>query len=239
MNECHPETSPTNLDARQSRQVPDRQDLESNTDTSFIHRKQEDDERRERTLTALRRRYKRREASSFGPDLEEGKGSNLPSINSVDQEAKLHDASLFEPISNAHTIETTPTDATETGISQRNLPLSIMHRSNFNRKPDDKLREKFKNLIRSSAEGATETQLLANAKSMAEDGAKHDAVRENRIDHPLPIVHHSNYIRKPDDKLREKFRNIRSPADGIPEVHIVGELSEGTGFKDTYVSCKW
>lgn len=60
----------------------------------------------------------------------------------------------------------------------------------------------------------------------------------------LPIMHaSSNYIRaKPDEKLREKFKKrIRSPADMIPEVHFIGEVSEaeGVGFKDTYVSCKW
>jgi len=59
----------------------------------------------------------------------------------------------------------------------------------------------------------------------------------------LPVVQHnsSSYIRaKPDEKLRDKFRSrIRSPADGIPEVHFVGEVCEGVGFKDTYVSCKW
>ena len=56
----------------------------------------------------------------------------------------------------------------------------------------------------------------------------------------LPIIHHSNYIRKPDEKLREKLKsNIRHPADGIPEVHFIGEICEGVGFKDTFVSCKW
>lgn len=56
----------------------------------------------------------------------------------------------------------------------------------------------------------------------------------------LPIMHRSNYIRKPDERLREKFKNrLRSSADGIPEVHFIGEVTEGVGFKDTYVSCKW
>ena len=57
----------------------------------------------------------------------------------------------------------------------------------------------------------------------------------------LPIINQTNYIRKPDEKLREKFKNIiRSPADGIPEVHILGEISEGIGFKaNKFISCKW
>ena len=57
----------------------------------------------------------------------------------------------------------------------------------------------------------------------------------------LPIMHQSNYIRRqPDEKLRERFQlRERSIADGIPEVHFIGEVTEGIGFKDTYVSCKW
>ena len=58
----------------------------------------------------------------------------------------------------------------------------------------------------------------------------------------LPIRHHnSSFLRaKPDEKLREKFKNrIRSPGEGIPEVHFIGEICEGVGFKDTYVSCKY
>jgi hypothetical protein len=74
------------------------------------------------------------------------------------------------------------------------------------------------------------------------DDATSKTVEERKTQHDiqLPIMHHSSYIRKPDEKLREKFKDlIRSPADGIPEVHILGELSEGVGFRDTFVSCKW
>jgi hypothetical protein len=76
----------------------------------------------------------------------------------------------------------------------------------------------------------------------AVDDATSKTVEERKTQHDiqLPIIHHSSYIRKPDEKLREKFKDlIRSPADGIPEVHIMGELSEGVGFRDTFVSCKW
>ncbi|KAL7482053.1 hypothetical protein ACHAW6_007739 [Cyclotella cf. meneghiniana] len=54
-------------------------------------------------------------------------------------------------------------------------------------------------------------------------------------------MHHSNYIRRPpDQRLKDKFKNkLRSVADGIPEVHFIGEVVEGCGFKDTFVSCKW
>ena len=56
---------------------------------------------------------------------------------------------------------------------------------------------------------------------------------------PLPVVHLPEHIRQPDERLRDKFRNrLRSAAD-VPEVHFVGEVTEGVGFKDTYVSCKW
>ena len=74
------------------------------------------------------------------------------------------------------------------------------------------------------------------------DDATSKTVEERKTQHDiqLPLIHHSSYIRKPDEKLREKFKDlIRSPADGIPEVHILGELSEGVGFRDTFVSCKW
>lgn len=58
---------------------------------------------------------------------------------------------------------------------------------------------------------------------------------------PMPMMHHSNYIRRPpDQRLKDKFKNkLRSVADGIPEVHFIGEVVEGCGFKDTFVSCKW
>lgn len=56
---------------------------------------------------------------------------------------------------------------------------------------------------------------------------------------PRRLVPHAGYIRKPDETLRDKFRQqLRSVAD-IPEVHFIGEVTEGLGFKDTYVSCKW
>ena len=57
----------------------------------------------------------------------------------------------------------------------------------------------------------------------------------------MPMTHHSNYIRRaPDERLKDKFKNkFRSAADGIPEVHFIGEVVEGCGFKDTFVSCKW
>jgi hypothetical protein len=74
------------------------------------------------------------------------------------------------------------------------------------------------------------------------DDATSKTIEERAIQHDiqLPLIHHSTFVRKPDEKIREKFKDlIRSPADGIPEVHILGELSEGVGFKDTFMSCKW
>jgi hypothetical protein len=56
----------------------------------------------------------------------------------------------------------------------------------------------------------------------------------------MPLMHHSNYIRKPpDEKLKDKFKQLRAVAEGVPEVHFIGELMEGVGFKDTFASCKW
>ncbi|KAL9182037.1 hypothetical protein ACHAXT_012380 [Thalassiosira profunda] len=54
------------------------------------------------------------------------------------------------------------------------------------------------------------------------------------------MLHSTSYIRQPDEKLRDKLKTrLRSVADGIPEVHFIGEVSEGVGFKDSFVSCKW
>eukprot|EP00970_Alexandrium_tamarense_P014341 scaffold4049_cov204-Alexandrium_tamarense.AAC.28 len=57
----------------------------------------------------------------------------------------------------------------------------------------------------------------------------------------LPLMQNLNYIRKlPDAKLKEKFKHrLRSVADSIPEVHFIGEICEGIGFNDSFVSCKW
>ncbi|KAL7461609.1 LOW QUALITY PROTEIN: hypothetical protein ACHAXS_002027 [Conticribra weissflogii] len=66
---------------------------------------------------------------------------------------------------------------------------------------------------------------------------------------PLPVSR-SSCIRRlpvdPDETLREKFKQrLRSPADGMPEVHFIGEIAEGSGFParfgedDGFLSCKW
>jgi hypothetical protein len=216
------------------RLVPVRRDHESNTDTGFTtHLNQDDGDNNDRTVNVLRRRYRRRGAN-LELDLEEGNGANHPLDVSEVPDNREHDATHPEPSSTLPTIELPLSNSAEERTTGREPPLPSMHRSNFTRKPDDKLREKFKNLIR-NADGASKTLPLDKAQPKVED-----KMMSNRNDHPLPIIHHSNYIRKPDEKLREKFKNlIRSPADGIPEVHIIGELSEGTGFRDTYVSCKW
>ena len=197
------EMSDNQREPDQKRVAPVWRDHESNTDAGFTtHLNQDDGVSHDRTLNVLRRRYRRRGAN-FEHDLEEGNGANQPPDISEVPDIREHDATNPEPSSTLPTIELPLSNATVERTTGREPPLPAMHRSHFTRKPDDKLREKFKNLIRNSA-------------------------------------HHSNYIRKPDEKLREKFKNlIRSPADGIPEVHIIGELSEGTGFRDTYVSCKW
>ena len=59
----------------------------------------------------------------------------------------------------------------------------------------------------------------------------------------MPTIQHSSssYIRRPpDEKLKEKFKSkLRGVADGVPEIHFIGEVTEGVGFNDTFVSCKW
>jgi len=85
--------------------------------------------------------------------------------------------------------------------------------------------------------------LLSLSRPLTKAVNKKQQPRSSSSSSTLPVVQHnsSSYIRaKPDEKLRDKFRSrIRSPADGIPEVHFIGEVCEGVGFKDTYVSCKW
>ena len=85
--------------------------------------------------------------------------------------------------------------------------------------------------------------LLSLSRPLTKAVNKKQQPRSSSSSSTLPIVQHnsSSFIRaKPDEKLREKFRSrIRSPADGIPEVHFIGEVCEGVGFKDNYVSCKW
>jgi hypothetical protein len=111
--------------------------------------------------------------------------------------------------------------------------------------------ESNENDLQAKAEGPKSAKELRFARSSrhsalttqpAVDDATSKREEERRTQHDiqLPIIHPSSFIRKPDEKLREKFEDlIRSPADGIPEVHILGELSEGFGFRDTFVSCKW
>ena len=49
------------------------------------------------------------------------------------------------------------------------------------------------------------------------------------------------YLRKPvEEKLKGKFqRRLLTSADTIPEVHFLGEICDGVGFRGTSISCKW
>jgi hypothetical protein len=51
----------------------------------------------------------------------------------------------------------------------------------------------------------------------------------------------STYLRKPvEEKLKGKFqRRLLTSADLIPEVHFLGEICKGVGFRGTSISCKW
>ena len=54
------------------------------------------------------------------------------------------------------------------------------------------------------------------------------------------LTSRSSLLRKPEDKLTKRFSHrLRRASDDIPEVHFVGEIVKGDGFKGTYVSCKW
>ncbi len=57
---------------------------------------------------------------------------------------------------------------------------------------------------------------------------------------PSPMLASSSMLRKPEDKLKKRFSHrLKRASDDIPEVHFIGEISEGVGFKGSYVSCKW
>lgn len=75
------------------------------------------------------------------------------------------------------------------------------------------------------------------------EGAQPTVSTEGKKPHRLtmPMMHQSNYIRRPpDEKLKDKFNSkYRGVADDVPEVHFIGEVVEGVGFNDTFVSCKW
>ncbi|KAL3827456.1 hypothetical protein ACHAXA_003190 [Cyclostephanos tholiformis] len=121
----------------------------------------------------------------------------------------------------------------------------------YSQRDEAKVQESNENALLTKAEGYENAKeprdarlsrhSVLTAKPAVED-AMSKMIKEREIHHDfqLPIIHQSSFIRKPDERIRDKFKNlVRSPADGIPEVHILGELSEGVGFKDTFVSCKW
>ena len=54
------------------------------------------------------------------------------------------------------------------------------------------------------------------------------------------LTRSSSILSKPEDKLKARFsQRLRRATDVIPEVHFVGEISEGVGFNGKFVSCKW
>ena len=76
------------------------------------------------------------------------------------------------------------------------------------------------------------------ARRAATDGGQPGA-RSPPPHSSLPVAHLPEHIRKPDKRLRDKFRNRLRSAAGIPEVPFIREVTKGVDFKDTYVSCKW
>jgi hypothetical protein len=63
---------------------------------------------------------------------------------------------------------------------------------------------------------------------------------DKNVTKPSPMLSSSSIRRRPEDKLKKRFSHrLRRAADDIPEVHFIGEICEGVGFKGTYVSCKW
>ena len=176
-----------------------------------------------RTTLRRRRRYRRGVQSSSNVE-EDGEYDNL-------EEGKHRDDSY------------SPRDKPERGIF-------------VNQQPDleeGKKQEQKEILSPSPTKRLTSAKPPRHSSPLPPTSTRHDtttstsraAVVERTTAQPrqsLPIRHHnSSFLRaKPDEKLREKFKNrIRSPGEGIPEVHFIGEICEGVGFKDTYVSCKY
>lgn len=63
---------------------------------------------------------------------------------------------------------------------------------------------------------------------------------DNNDRKPSPMLSSSSILRKPEDKLKKRFSyRLRRASDDIPEVHFIGEISKGLGFKGSYISCKW
>lgn len=90
----------------------------------------------------------------------------------------------------------------------------------------------------------TDPSILHRPSSLRRSKSEHLPTDENKPNRlSMPMIQHSNssYIRRPpDEKLKEKFKSkLRGVANGVPEVHFIGEVMEGVGFNDTFVSCKW
>jgi hypothetical protein len=121
----------------------------------------------------------------------------------------------------------------------------------YSQRDEAKASESNENALTAKAEGSENAKEPRDARSSrhsvltaqpAVEDAMSKIIKERKSHHDIqvPIMHHSSFIRKPDERIRERFKDlVRNPADGIPEVHILGELSEGAGFNDTFVSCKW
>ena len=104
-------------------------------------------------------------------------------------------------------------------------------------------------------EAAEESKDESKFDSKEEDTPRNDAEEEgvacslrttvSSIDNndrkPSPMLtSRSSLLRNPEDKLKKRFSHrLRRASDDIPEVHFIGEICEGVGFKGTYVSCRW
>lgn len=116
----------------------------------------------------------------------------------------------------------------------------------YDSKEDDSTVEeesKYRDTPRSDDEGnrALASPSLRPSRSIQYSSQLSATTPIDEIDRkPSPMLSSSSIRRKPEDKLKKRFSyRLRRASDDIPEVHFIGELSEGIGFKGTYVSCKW
>eukprot|EP00984_Skeletonema_dohrnii_P017048 scaffold7682_cov137-Skeletonema_dohrnii-CCMP3373.AAC.2 len=75
--------------------------------------------------------------------------------------------------------------------------------------------------------------LIQNSPQLSATAA---SIHKNDIIKSSPMLTSSSIRRRPEDKLKKRFSHrLRRAADDIPEVHFIGEICEGVGFKGTYI----
>mmetsp|Transcript_3490 Transcript_3490/g.5314 ORF Transcript_3490/g.5314 Transcript_3490/m.5314 type:complete len:352 (-) Transcript_3490:3-1058(-) len=133
-----------------------------------------------------------------------------------------------------------------TGVPNQDLPNPLKSESKYDSKEDDSAEEeesKHRDTPRNEEEGGGSlvSPSLRSSRSIQYSSRLSATTPIDNIDRKAsPMLTSSSILRKPEDKLKKRFSHrLRRSSDDIPEVHFIGEISEGVGFKGAYVSCKW